>query len=280
VTRVAISGDFALNVEIAGSGEPLVLLHGFTGSAQSWGEFAEMLSACRTTIAVDVVGHGASDSPGSLEHYVMAQCAADLVDAVRLVGFPRAAWLGYSMGARTALRVANSFPAAVSCLVLIGGSPGIECVEERIARRSADDLLAARIEREGIPAFVEYWQALPLFATQASLPAATRASVRAGRLANTPVGLANSLRGMGTGAQEPLHDELPRLGMSTLVLAGALDRKFVEIGESMAAVLPFAEFDTIAEAGHAAQLEQPRRTGERVVQFLQRPALAPPSGVS
>ncbi|MGE5596579.1 MAG: 2-succinyl-6-hydroxy-2,4-cyclohexadiene-1-carboxylate synthase [Hyphomicrobiales bacterium] len=268
MTRVELPGGFALNAEVRGDGPPLVLLHGFTGSAKSWGRFGDLLAERFTTVAFDIVGHGESDAPAGLDHYEMPQAVDDLADAAAKLGFGRAAWLGYSMGGRVALHVANARPEAVRALVLIGASAGLDCVEDRLARRSADDLLAARIEREGVEAFVDYWEALPLFATQRALPAEARAAVRSGRLAQRATGLANSLRGMGTGAQEPLQHRLPEIRIPALVLAGELDAKFTEIGQQLAASLPAARFAPVPGAGHAAQLERPGETARLVLEFL------------
>ncbi|MCK9519106.1 MAG: 2-succinyl-6-hydroxy-2,4-cyclohexadiene-1-carboxylate synthase [Dehalococcoidia bacterium] len=268
MTRVDLPGGFALNVEVAGDGPPLVLLHGFTGSARSWGRFGELFAERFTTVAVDLVGHGQSDAPADLEHYAMERCVEDTVTAVAKLGFERAPWLGYSMGGRTALQVANAEPGAVSALVLIGASAGLDCVEDRLARRSADGALATRIERDGVEAFVDYWENIPLFATQQALPGDVRQRVREGRLGNHTVGLANSLRGMGTGAQEPLHERLAEIAIPVLVLAGELDVKYVEIGEQLAAMLPRARFEAIPGAGHAAQLERPDDTAAAVLRFF------------
>lgn len=255
-------------MEVAGSGAPLVLLHGFTGSAQSWGEFGTILAQSFTTIAVDIVGHGRSDAPALLDHYRMPRAAADAVRAVALAGYPRAHWLGYSMGGRTALHVAAAFPEAVERLVLIGASPGIEDPDERAARVAADEALAERIEREGIEAFVDYWENIPLFATQRRLPPEVRARIRAGRLASAPTGLAMSLRGMGAGAQAPLHARLGTMTVPTLVLAGGDDTKYVEVGRSIAAAMPYARFECIPGAGHAAHLEAPGACAATVRSFL------------
>lgn len=268
MTRIELEPGFALNVEVAGDGPPLVLLHGFTGSAAGWGVFGGLLRERFTTVAADVVGHGESAAPRDLDHYDMGTVADDLVEAVRRVGFDRAAWFGYSMGGRTALHVAHRHPDAVSALLLVGASAGLDCVEDRLARRSADELLAVRIEREGVPAFVDYWENIPLFATQRALPEDVRDAVRAGRLRNSATGLANSLRGMGTGAQEPLHDHLAGFAMRALVMAGELDRKFVEIGESLAVAMPAARFAAIPGAGHAAQLEQPEAVAREIAAFF------------
>lgn len=266
--RIDLGEGFGLNIEVSGQGEPLVLLHGFTGSARSWGAFGAELARSFTLVAVDLVGHGTSDAPAELEHYAMAECVGDTVEAVRRAGFERAHWLGYSMGGRTALHVAAALPGAVRSLITIGASPGLECVEDRLARRSADAALAARIEREGMPAFVDYWESIPLFATQRALPPAVRERIRAGRLANRAVGLANSLRGMGTGAQEPLHERLATLTLPALIMAGELDAKYVEVGQAMTAAMPCARFVAIEGAGHAAHTERPAACADEVRRFL------------
>lgn len=258
-----------MNVEIAGAGEPLVLLHGFTGSARSWGEFAQVLARQFTVVAVDLPGHGKTDDPLALDHYEMAAAVDDIVAAVAKLGLDRGHWLGYSMGGRTALHVAAAHPESVRSLTTIGASAGLDCIEDRVARRSADELLARRIERDGVEAFVDYWESIPLFATQTLLPAALRQRIREGRLGNSVVGLANSLRGMGAGAQEPLHGRLNALETPSLVVAGELDQKYVELGQQLAAAMPSARFAAAPGAGHAAHLECPAECAAIITGFIQ-----------
>lgn len=119
-----------------------------------------------------------------------------------------------------------------------------------------DERLAQRILDEGVPAFVEYWESIPLFASQRSLPRETQAAIRAGRLECDPMGLANSLRGMGTGVQEPLHGLLDTLDMPVLALAGEQDTRYTGIARELAA------------AGHAAQMENPEWCAEQAIAFV------------
>lgn len=269
MTRFEVGPGFSLNVEVEGAGPPMVLLHGFTGSARGWCEFGRLLAAKFTTIAIDIVGHGDSDSPASIERYRMEQVAHDLVEAARRAGFPRATWLGYSMGGRTALHVAAAHPEAVDRLIVIGGSPGLATQAERTARIAADEELADRIEREGVPAFVDYWENLALFATQRRLPQEIQDEVRAGRLRCNPRGLANSLRGMGTGAQAPLFDQLGGFTFPVLLMAGAEDAKFSGIAREMGAAIPDSHVEIVPEAGHASQLEQPEHCARLVSAFIE-----------
>lgn len=272
MTRVPLDGGFSLNVERMGSGPPLVLLHGFTGSAMSWGPLAEMLAARFAVLAVDIIGHGASSRPDALDRYAIDRAARDVVDAVLGLGQRPGAWLGYSMGGRLALAVAATIPAAVERLALIGASPGIADAEERDARRQADEALADRIEAEGVPAFVDYWEALPLFESQLRLPRGMRRAIRRGRLANDPAGLANSLRGMGTGAQPAIHDQLSDITAPTLLLAGALDAKFAALAGEMAAAMPNARALRVPDAGHAPHIEKPAYCARTITAFLEEGA--------
>ncbi|MCA9844511.1 MAG: 2-succinyl-6-hydroxy-2,4-cyclohexadiene-1-carboxylate synthase [Dehalococcoidia bacterium] len=276
MTRIAVTPGFHLNVESSGAGEPLVLLHGFTGSARSWGPLIGTLAASRQVLAVDMVGHGCSYAPPDLQHYQMEQVTADIIAVLQSMGIRKADWLGYSMGGRTALSLAVAHPDAVGRLVLIGASPGLADPGERADRIAADDALADRIQSAGVPAFVDYWESIPLFASQARLPEAQRAAIRRGRLANSPLGLANSLRGMGTGVQ-PFVDA-GRVTMPVLALAGELDRKFVAIGQEMTSQMACARFELMVGAGHAAHLERPGACAEAIERFFATPTPTPTGG--
>ena len=80
MTRVDL-GPLSLNVEIAGNGPPVVLLHGFTGSAAGWGVVIDALSPEYTTVAIDIVGHGRSDSPPTAESYEMRRAYPPIAPA-------------------------------------------------------------------------------------------------------------------------------------------------------------------------------------------------------
>ncbi|HCV00766.1 MAG: 2-succinyl-6-hydroxy-2,4-cyclohexadiene-1-carboxylate synthase [Dehalococcoidia bacterium] len=268
MTQVSLQDGLFLNVERWGSGPPIVLLHGFTGSAMSWGPLAEMLAARFTVLAVDVVGHGSSSKPLELDRYAIDQAAQDVVAAINALGFRRSSWLGYSMGGRLALFVAAMLPQAVDRLILIGASPGIVDEEERATRRAADEALADRIEREGVSAFVDYWESLPIFASQARLPEGMRRAITRGRLANDAHGLSRSLQGMGTGAQLPLHNRLSGIQVRSLLLAGSLDSKFSAIANQMVVTMPNSRAVHVPGAGHAPHIEKPAYCARTITAFL------------
>lgn len=243
--------------EVAGSGPPLVLLHGFTGSVETWAAHTPALAHRYRTIAADLLGHGRTDAPPDPARYGMAAAAADLATLLQDLTTEPITLLGYSMGGRLALYFALTYPERVHTLILESASPGLAEVDARQARIVQDTALAGRIESEGIAAFVDYWEAIPLFASQRTLPAEVRNRLRQQRLRNRALGLANSLRGMGSGVQPSLWERLGDLSMPVQLIAGELDTKFVEINRGMAAQIPNASLTIIPNAGHTVHLEQP-----------------------
>ncbi len=139
-------------------------------------------------------------------------------------------------------------------------------------RRAADDALAERIERDGIPAFVAGWEAQPIFASQAALPPARAARIRRLRLANRPEGLAVSLRAAGQGAMEPLVDRLGEVRAPTLVIAGSLDDAARPRIDQVAAGVPGARLAVVDGAGHTPHDERPLAFRRLALDFLQEDA--------
>ena len=262
------TADLTLHVSRRGRGAPLVLLHGFTGSAAQWGAVVDGLAVSHDVLAVDVIGHGLSDAPPDAARYGFEHCIADLARTLDALGIERAHLLGYSMGGRVALGFAVRQRERVDHLVLESASAGIADEEERYARRRQDEALADQIERDGVEQFVDAWMAQPLFASQRDLAPEPVAAARRLRLQNSARGLANSLRGLGTGAQPSFWDALHGLGVPTLLVVGQRDAKFRRIAELMVDRLPRARMVEIAGAGHATHFERPEAFVAAVSAFL------------
>ncbi|WP_338789431.1 2-succinyl-6-hydroxy-2,4-cyclohexadiene-1-carboxylate synthase [Metabacillus sp. FJAT-53654] len=255
------------HVDVYSEGEPLVLLHGFTGSSHNWKSVMNDLRNC-TFILIDIIGHGNTESPEAPSRYRMEEVVKDLASILDEIKIEKANFLGYSMGGRLALAFAATFPNRVNKLILESSSPGLKFVEEREKRKHEDEKLAGEIVRDGIVKFVERWENIPLFATQKRLPIQQRNSIRQQRLQNSNLGLANSLIGMGTGAQVSLWEELPNIKIPVLLLCGELDKKFCDIAKNMDEHLSISVVKQINDAGHAIHVEQPRIFGKIVNEFL------------
>ena len=250
------------------SDPPVLLLHGFSGHGGSWSEAAEsFVAAGYRVLAPDLLGHGCSPAPPDPQRYQMAHSAADLSALLDAFTDGGVHLLGYSMGGRLALCFALTYPERVRSLTVESGSPGLASEAERAERRGWDKALAQEIEQDGIAVFVDYWESLAMWNSQRRLSTAQRRELRAQRLQNRPDGLANSLRGMGTGAQPNLHPSLTSLTAPTLLLAGADDEKFVAVNRQMVQKIANARLVILPEAGHNVHLEQPQAFVRTVLSF-------------
>jgi len=252
----------------SGAGPAVLLLHGFTGSGADWEPFRTALERVTTVIAVDLLGHGASAAPRDPSRHAVERQAADLAALVRREVAEPAHVVGYSFGARIALRLAADHPDVVRSLFLESPSAGIPDPDARAARRAADEELARMLDWEGIEAFVRHWEGLPLFATEREAPAGVRAQLHAQRLANDPHGLASSLRGAGQGVMAPIHDALRTILVPTTVMAGALD--VTGRAESVARAIPGARLIEIPSVGHAPHREAQGRVARELAAHLVR----------
>lgn len=261
----------AYGIDRRGRGAPLAVLHGFTGNAAAMRDLTDLLAERFDVVAIDVPGHGATGALDDAARYAGPRVARDLVVLLRTLGIERAAWFGYSMGGHYALHVPLAAPGAVAALATLGASPGIAGDDERAARRATDDALAASLERSGLDAFLDRWEALPLFAGVQRLPPERRARLRAARAANDARGLARSLRNFGTGTMTPLHPRLGAIAVPVLALAGADDVRYAAIAAQLADAIPGGRSATIAGAGHAAHLERPADTAALLGEFFSDP---------
>lgn len=239
----------------------LLALHGFTGRGDDWADLSTRLGNRVRIIAPDLPGHGNSDIPTRPNAYAMSEIAPHLR---QLIDEP-CHLLGYSMGGRLALYLATQYPDKFLSLTLESASPGLKTDTEQTERRQRDNQLADRILAEGISWFVEYWENLTLWDTQTD---AQKAYLHQRRLQNDALGLANSLRGMGTGVMPALWGKLNQLTMPTQLIVGAEDSKFARINTEMHALIPNVQLHTIPNAGHTVHLEHPDTFATLMSEFL------------
>jgi 2-succinyl-6-hydroxy-2,4-cyclohexadiene-1-carboxylate synthase len=227
----------------------LVLLHGCTQTGRSWSPvLAALGEGTYKPVAPDIRGHGAA---GARRPIGFEEVVQDVLEAAGDGPFTLA---GYSQGGRVALHVALQVPDRVRRLVLISTTAGIEGDEARAARRAADEVLAARMEGQGIEVAARAWAAQALFGGQIPEVAAL---AHEDRLRNRPADLAAALRGIGTGQMASLWGRLGELTMPAAVVVGERDAKFVGLGRRLADELPDATFTIVPGAGHALPLEAP-----------------------
>ena len=136
---------------------------------------------------------------------------------------------------------------------------------QQFVNRDAEILIVGPDDQK---AFVEYWEKIPLWDSQQSLPRTTKEALHKQRIQNNPIGLANSLKGMGTGVQPSLWNTLSTIQLPVHLIVGELDTKFVSIAQDMHTYLPESNLHVVTDAGHTAHLEQPEAFNETLVKIL------------
>jgi pimeloyl-[acyl-carrier protein] methyl ester esterase len=250
-----------LHVEVAGSGPPLVLLHGW---AMHGGVFAPLVAQLRdrhTLHVVDLPGHGLSrgcEVPLQLE-----PCAAAILDAV-----PVAPWCGWSLGGLFALHAAATRPGKVPALAMLCASPRFVRGEDWRYGVSAEIFrdFAAGL-RDDYRATLDRFVALEAFGSEHA-----REEIRSLRddlfARGEPAGavLADGLQLLETA---DLRDDLPQLQVPSLWLAGRRDRLVDPRAMAAAAQLaPAATMHAVEHAGHAPFLTHAGEVAARLTDFL------------
>lgn len=239
--------------------QTIVFLHGFTGSTNTWKKIVSQLPSNIRCIAVDLIGHGKTAAPTNIEFYSMAFQVELLHELFHQLQLDTFSLVGYSMGGRVALSYAARYPSGIEHLILESASPGLMDEEQRTIRKQADDTLAEKILANGIESFVNKWENIPLFASQKSLPAEVQQEIRSERIQQREIGLANSLRGMGTGVMPELWGKLNTLTMPVTLVTGKLDEKFIQLNNEMQERIEKANHLIIPAVGHAIHVENPTK---------------------
>jgi pimeloyl-ACP methyl ester carboxylesterase len=154
-----------LNFRKTGTGKPLVILHGLFGSADNWMSIAKGLEENYTLYLLDQRNHG--DSPHS-DNWNYKAMAEDLKEFMEAEGLEKASFLGHSMGGKTVMKFALTYPEMVNKLVVADIAPrpypvhhqtileGLNAVDIKnlSSRKEAEDKLTEFISERGVRQFL------------------------------------------------------------------------------------------------------------------------------
>ncbi len=226
-----------LYYETHGSGPAVLLTHGFSATTAAWKPQVEALSERYQLITWDLRGHGRSDSPAEPAAYSEALSVADMLALLDAGGVERPVLGGHSLGGYLSLAFSCAYPERVKGLVLLGTGPGF--------RKDAAREVWNRRARSFADAFEER-----------GLGALGRSpEVRAGAHRSAQ-GLAHAARGILTQHDARVMNGLGSVRVPTLVMVGDRDTPFLAATDYMAAKILHAKKVTLADAGHAANIEQ------------------------
>lgn len=271
-----------------GGNAPLVLIHGFAQSAQSWEPVVSCLDPVRPVWAFELVGHGASDQPTAKIAYDLVfqgEALLAFLETIAQGGTPlpttafnplsdtlapsepslrKLTLVGYSMGGRvvlSAMAQSKRFAQVVSDVVLESVGLGSPSAEARTEAAHKDALHAAKLREEGIEAFFAYWEQLPLFASQKALPFKVRQAIRTERLANNPEALALTFECAGQHcmpSREEVYERLQTLhdlGVRLTYLVGEKDAKYRALSHEAAQAIGLS-VTIVPHCGHNIHSER------------------------
>jgi pimeloyl-ACP methyl ester carboxylesterase len=222
------SDGVRIHYEDAGSGEVVVLVHGFASNARyNWGitGWIKFLSERYRVIALDCRGHGQSDKPHDPAAYTLDRMGGDVIRLLDHLGVRRALLMGYSMGARIAMWLMLRHPERFRAVVLGGVGAGGRMGEAERRRKIVEALLApdaSAIADEVARLFRQFAEANrnDLAALAACMGAERGEGASAAELASVrmPVMIVIGTRDTLVGDAEPLHKMIP--GSELLKLEG------------------------------------------------------------
>lgn len=248
-----------LYYEVAGSGRPLVLIHGFTLDTRTWDDQFETFAQHYQVIRYDVRGFGKSALPSD-ESYSYAD---DLKALIEYLGISHAYILGHSMGGMIAIDFALEYPRATDALIpadaALGGFQWQEFGESLGS-------VWSRARESGIQAAKELWMDLDLVKPDMIKPdVASRLSLMVSDYSgwhfvnNDPI----------LELDPPAYQRLDEINTQTLIIVGEHDLPdFHTIAGILHEQIPEARKVVLPDVGHMSNMEAPDRFNEIVLGFL------------
>ncbi len=257
-----------LYYRVRGEGQPLLLCNASFATLAHWSAQEEALAHRFLVVSWDYRGHGRSDAPAEAERYSLDQVVEDLHAVHRAAADERPAYVGgLSVGGLVTLSYALRFPERVQALLLFNTGPGFKNPDALAQWQSMLERAASKMERVGLPAYLEGRRA------QAELlglhPETEHArAARAGILSSSVQGLTHFARGVA-GPVPNLVDRLAEIRAPSLVLVGEHDAAFQRASLVMDAKLPRATRVVLQGAGHVLNLDQPEAFVRELERFVE-----------
>src|SRR3954447_2840091 len=266
---------------IAGSGPPLVLIHGMVNSSRHWEEVAARLAGEYTVIAPDLIGHGDSATPRG--DYSLGAHAASIRDLLTVIGVERATIIGHSLGGGVAMQFFYQFPQRTERLVLIS-SGGLGRDVSPMLRGAALPGASALVWAASHPHVLSsLWRTGEALRGRGSRKGVyLQAIVRALRPLEQPGAREAFLRTLRSvidvhGQRVSARDRLYLLGdVPTLIVWGERDNTIpIEHGRHAHGAIPHSHFETLPRAAHFPHLEDPEGLADVLRDFVATTEPAP-----
>jgi pimeloyl-ACP methyl ester carboxylesterase len=258
----------------AGSGPPVVIVHGMVNSSKHWRDVALKLAENHTVIVPDLIGHG--DSAAVRGDYSIGAHAAVIRDLLSAIEVESATFVGHSLGGGIAMQFFYQFPNKVERLALIS-SGGLGQEVSPMLRGAALPGAAGIVWAASHRSVLGLLDGLSFVLRKAGLrkavylKAITRA-LRPLQVAGARRAFLESLRSVidRHGQKVSAIDRLYLLGpVETLIVWGERDRTIpIEHGQAAHELIPHSRFETLPRAAHFPNLEDPAGLAEVLQRWL------------
>jgi len=269
--RTVDAGGLCIAISEAGTGgRPLLLVHGFTGAKEDFGEVLDRLAdAGWHAVAPDLRGHGGSSQPSAEDDYDLELFADDLWALVDALGWQQLVLLGHSMGGMIAQVAAARQPSRLRGLVLMDTSHGppdgvdgsLMDLGVAVAREHGMETLRALQDEHAAP--LDTPAAMRLRAERAEWQEFERR-----KFLNSSAAMWAAMAPKMLSQTDRL-DALAELPMPVLVIVGEQDQPFLGPSQRMAKAIPRARLAVIPDAGHSPQFENAEAWWGALMSFLE-----------
>lgn len=246
-----------------GPGPVVVLIHGFPLDRTMWSFQRSSIGSIYRLILPDLRGHGTSAAPDGI--YTVDEMADDVLELLDALQITEPVVIGgLSMGGYIALSIAARHPARLKALMLLNTRAKADSPEAARVREE----LAAQVDASGDTRNVVAAMLPKIFSRNTFEHHPEVVARMHDHMARTPArAISGTLRGLAI--RPDRTDDLPGIGVPTLVLAGAEDALIpVEESEAMAGAIPKSKLVIIPGAGHMAPLENHQATDAAILEFL------------
>jgi len=251
--------DIDIRHRLAGDGPWLLLSHSLGTDLSLWDDQLAALASRFRVLAFDTRGHGGSSAPPGA--YDFATLTADVIGLMDVLGVDRAHVVGISMGGMIAQHLALAAPARVDRLVLASTTSRYPPEAKAIWQQRIEAVGAGGLEPL-VVATLERWFTPPFRAARPDVMERIGGLIRATPAAGY-IGCCHAIANLATAAA------LPRIACPTLVIAGAEDVGTPSaMGREIAAAIPGARFESIAQASHLCNVEQAAIFNRLLLDFL------------
>lgn len=255
-----IANGIKLAYQEAGSGAPVLLLHGFCGSSAYWEEVIPLLGQHYRVIAPDLRGHGDSDAPDG-EFYGMEQFAEDLLALLDQLKLDQVSLFGHSLGGYITLAFAEKYPKRLRAFGLIHSTAYPDDEQGKAGR----DKAVQTIEQQGMEPFID--GLIPrLFAPEhvQTMPDAVEQAKQIG-FATPAEGAIRTAKGMKHRIDR--NHVLRSAHTPVLLLAGEQDQ-IISRQKSFSVASPHIRQVLLTAVGHMSMYEAPEKLTEELATFL------------